>query len=310
MSLTTVDQGLLGPQAQYTSFKNRIINGVFGVWQRGTSFSSVGYGTYTADRWASGANTMTITRNTDVPNAAFQYSLDMQQTSVDYGSIFHRIEAANSYDLSGQNATISFWAKSISGAQTLNVTLSYANTADNFSAITTISSQSITLTSSWAYYTATFTGLPSGVANGLQLALFRGNSATSQTRLAGVQLEKGTTATSFDYRPYGTELQLCQRYFELLGSAVGRSSSTTNMDLVFPYKVDKRSTPTITLFNGTSAVNQLGRSAANINSIATQWAVSTVSCGISVTTSDTGLTAGLVATTAANATVLSSSAEL
>jgi hypothetical protein len=32
--------------------------------------------------------------------------------------------------------------------------------------------------------------------------------------ITGVQLEKGVTATSFDYRPYGTELQLCQRYYE------------------------------------------------------------------------------------------------
>ena len=31
--------------------------------------------------------------------------------------------------------------------------------------------------------------------------------------ITGVQLEKGSTATAFDYRPYGTELQLCQRYY-------------------------------------------------------------------------------------------------
>lgn len=32
--------------------------------------------------------------------------------------------------------------------------------------------------------------------------------------ITGVQLEKGSTATSFDYRPYGTELALCQRYYQ------------------------------------------------------------------------------------------------
>jgi hypothetical protein len=33
--------------------------------------------------------------------------------------------------------------------------------------------------------------------------------------ITGVQLEKGSTATSFDYRPYGTEFNLCLRYFYL-----------------------------------------------------------------------------------------------
>ena len=36
--------------------------------------------------------------------------------------------------------------------------------------------------------------------------------------ITGVQLEKGSTATSFDYRPYGTDIQLCQRYYNNYGS--------------------------------------------------------------------------------------------
>lgn len=39
--------------------------------------------------------------------------------------------------------------------------------------------------------------------------------------VGSVQLEKGSTATSFDYRPYGTELQLCQRYYQKFISANG-----------------------------------------------------------------------------------------
>ena len=43
--------------------------------------------------------------------------------------------------------------------------------------------------------------------------------------ITGVQLEKGSTATSFDYRPYGTELNLCQRYCYTLGGAFNGSPS-------------------------------------------------------------------------------------
>jgi hypothetical protein len=42
--------------------------------------------------------------------------------------------------------------------------------------------------------------------------------------ITGVQLEKGSTATSFDYRPYGTELALCERYYQYIGG--GSSTST------------------------------------------------------------------------------------
>jgi hypothetical protein len=58
--------------------------------------------------------------------------------------------------------------------------------------------------------------------------------------ITGVQLEKGSTATSFDYRPYGTELALCQRYYEQYTMYLGVTA--------FPayYKVTKRTAPTIT----------------------------------------------------------------
>ena len=73
--------------------------------------------------------------------------------------------------------------------------------------------------------------------------------------ITGVQLEVGSTATSFDYRPYGTELQLCQRYFyrSLNASAstgynpnILATRWTTNQAVLsIPCPVPLRTTPSI-----------------------------------------------------------------
>ena len=39
--------------------------------------------------------------------------------------------------------------------------------------------------------------------------------------ITGVQLEKGSTASPFEYRQYGTEFMLCQRYFQILQNNLG-----------------------------------------------------------------------------------------
>ncbi len=70
--------------------------------------------------------------------------------------------------------------------------------------------------------------------------------------ITGVQLEKGSTATSFDYRPYGTELQLCQRYFERLPTGpMGYVSIRTGAWYGYiHWQVEKRTSATAVL-NGT-----------------------------------------------------------
>jgi hypothetical protein len=65
------------------------------------------------------------------------------------------------------------------------------------------------------------------------------NSATWQ--ITGVQLEAGTTASPFEYRQYGTELALCQRYFQIAGAgATGKISGTTLIGVGVQYKVPMR----------------------------------------------------------------------
>ena len=74
--------------------------------------------------------------------------------------------------------------------------------------------------------------------------------------ITGVQLEKGSTATSFDYRPYGTELALCQRYYEITyynGNTTAFESyflTSTFAKNNWFFAVTKRAKPTVTLVNG------------------------------------------------------------
>ena len=65
--------------------------------------------------------------------------------------------------------------------------------------------------------------------------------------ITGVQLEVGSSATGFEYRQYGTELQLCQRYYQLCDSMTGVASSTSQMSVILTYLTSPRTTsPTIT----------------------------------------------------------------
>lgn len=85
--------------------------------------------------------------------------------------------------------------------------------------------------------------------------------------ITGVQLEVGSTATSFDYRPYGTELRLCQRYYSTswsAGNAVGTTGSANMIENYSPvagtaywiipvfFPVGMRTAPTVTAYDNAS----------------------------------------------------------
>ena len=120
------------------------------------------------------------------------------------------------------------------------------------------------------------------------------NSATFY--LTGVQFEKGSTATSFDYRPYGTELQLCQRYYAQMNSVGGYNSvfgagycdTSTAVRIYTPLPVQMRSTPTVTASAGNTFY--VGSTAGTTCSAFT--AQSATVNGISNQFTTTGQTAG------------------
>jgi hypothetical protein len=93
--------------------------------------------------------------------------------------------------------------------------------------------------------------------------------------ITGVQLEVGSTATSFDYRPYGTELQLCQRYCYRINNlnggyaaiASGVMYTTTTFYGYTSLPVTMRTSPTATFSsaNGFTIVTTTGNSCTNIS---------------------------------------------
>jgi len=74
--------------------------------------------------------------------------------------------------------------------------------------------------------------------------------------ITGVQLEKGSTASSFDYRPYGTELALCQRYYQYDGTTtpfIGNTTSGSTYGGNVFFRTSMRAAPTVTQTHVTSS---------------------------------------------------------
>lgn len=252
-------------------FKNRIINGQMQIAQRATSAtitagSTIAAGYSTVDRWyvyCTGAN---VTAAQVAGTGAVKNNLQITgAASVTAVGIGQRIEQLNSYDLAGSTATLSVDISN-SLLTTVTWTAYYATTADTFGTLasptrTQISTGTFTVTSTLTNY-STNISIPAAATTGVEIVFTVGAQISGTWVIGNIQLEKGSTATSFDYRPYGTELALCQRYCVNYRSAdsgsaflrygVGQCDTTTNTDIVFPYPVPMRITPTVTT-TGTAA---------------------------------------------------------
>jgi len=252
-------------------FRNRFVNGNFNVWQRGTTFTSISTSVYTVDRWCtpSNAGTSTVIQSTNVPfRAGFQYAVSIAQAVGGSPALLEqRIEQLNTYDLyQGTPITVSFWAiQTVGTPGFLNVEpLLPTGVNTGYSSMTdacTPGNKSFLLTSSWQYFNYTFTIASTSVAtNGLVVQFWQPSAVNPATILiTGVQLEKGTVATPFEYRPYATELALCQRYYEIGTSSivfsVSGAAQTTSSS--FFYKITKR-TATTPVLSSSSYYNSSG----------------------------------------------------
>ena len=230
-------------------------------------------------------------------------------------TIGQNIEGFNTADLGwgaagAATVTLSFWVRS-SLTGTFGGSLRNTNATRAYPFSFTISSAN-----TWEYKTTTIAGDTSGTwltTNGIGVRLVFGlgvgssgsgtagawvgsniNSVTGATSvvgtsgatfyITGVQLEKGSTATSFDYRPIGTELALCQRYFEKsynqetvpgvasftpgFASSVSSSNAPTQANGC-TFKVFKRASPTVVTYNAVSGASGASYRVSDGSSVAT-----------------------------------------
>ena len=250
--------------------KNKIINGDFGIWQRGTS--GFGFGAaYNADRWAfyrdgSGA-TEAITQQTFTAGTApvagyesqyfWRYAATVAGTGATERSFYQRIENVRTF--ANQTVTVSFWAKA-DAARTVSVALTQ-NFGSGGSASVTTALTSQSLTTSWARYSASvavpsISGKTVGTSSYLQLVLGFPVNVIETIDIWGVQVEAGSTATDFVTASGGSpqaELAMCQRYcYVIQGNTTNATSlgtaywngTTAVVGFVSP-KSKMRTTPTL-----------------------------------------------------------------
>jgi hypothetical protein len=120
-------------------------------------------------------------------------------------------------------------------------------------------------------------------------------TASATFYITGVQLEKGSTATSFDYRPYGTELALCQRYLPKFSDnygGQGQCVSTTQGYIIFKFPVTTRTLATGITTSGGTGQTITNSTMGNVALSAIAFSSGGVDSGMIFCTVASGLVAG------------------
>jgi len=335
---STVEQNTGGAVAPFVAGKNKIINGDFSVWQRGTSFTGFSFG-YTADRYninrdGSGA-TVTVSQQAftagTAPVAGYEgtYFYRFAQSVAGSGGTYNlpiaqRIEDCRVF--AGQTVTVSFWAKADAArtvASALDQVFGSGGSATNQN-----TGSNITLSTSWARYSQTFTlasvaGKTIGSGSYLEFKLYCATNTVQTLDFWGVQVEAGSVATPFTTasNTFQGELSLCQRYYwrlngtDVTGSTIanictGYIGSSSAISGVYPFPVQMRVAPSIAGGASTNFIG-LGGGSFHYPSTFSAQGVSKTNAIISLTASGyTAYQAGALLMGSTSADYLEHSAEL
>ncbi len=244
---------------QLQSYRNKLINGDFRVWQRGTSFAINNARPYTADRWFGyrGTSALTISRQTGFSGAQYcaRVQRDAGDTSASQIYLFQQIETVEVLPLAGGYAALCFDVRSganysdaggvvrvavFAGTGTdelFNVSTGFP-TGNSIIAATTFP---ITTT---AARVAVIVSVPS-VTTELCVRLGFTPSGTAGAadyfEVTNAQVEPVDptlqTVTNFEQRPIAAEVALCERFCQksfALGTTPAQALGTNTGEIIFP----------------------------------------------------------------------------
>jgi hypothetical protein len=270
LATAAVTAAKLANQGAELGMRNRIINGAMVVDQRfGGALTAIPAGAalaYRIDRWYVFCTGAEVTGQQIAVSGPSRYRFTgaASNTGVGFGQ---RIEAQNSRDMAGSTATLSVKLSS-SSLTSVGWAAYYANTTNSFGTLaspnrTLIASGTFTINATEATYSASMS-VPSAATTGIEIVFTGGALLGSQTLVIGdVQLERGSVASPFEFRPFGTELSLCQRYYlhssEYCFSGYAPSANSY-FQQTFTLPVPMRVLPTIGLglFSGSTNVSSPG----------------------------------------------------
>lgn len=268
------------PVSGYRPALNAIINGDMRVAQRGTLFTPISDATYCVDRWYALCETGTLDIGQEYADGYAELYVEANSGTSKFG-VCQILENRDLHDLAGKTVTLSFRARCTPNADlglsaaicvwtgtddaptrdlvsTWNASGANPGLVANWSIVGSDTSISPGDSTSMTTYTKTIT-LPSSI-NNLAVFIFAKNStnvaAGDAFYLTDVQLEIGSSATSFQRPTYADSLARCQRYYEPIrynsagqGLVSNFYSGTTHVHTWY-YRATKFKTPTVSLVTG------------------------------------------------------------
>ena len=295
-SVATFTNASLSSGAYGNVGRSLLHNSMFNVAQRGTGNWTTA-ATYTADRWKQDLNGGTLSGSIvtladadrtqigdEAAKSGLQFVVAGGAAAANYSVVTQSVEDVRR--LGGKTITVSLWAKAVSGTPKLGISLDqYFGTGGSPSAYVSGTGQSVTLSTTWTRFSATFavastSGKTPGTNNDHSTVLniwFSGGSSYNAASgtvgvqsatfiLWGCQLEIGNVSTQLEKPDPRYDLANCQRFYQVASNVsmlvpAGSGGNLFGQSLLFP--VTMRATPTVTLY-GTTYSSASALTVANV----------------------------------------------